>query len=432
MIARSAGTVSSDFAFERAQHLPVGELGQPSIDRIVQPQSRFLDQRHRGSCQDRLGDRRDPEDRIGSHRPIAAERGHSYRLYVGLAKAVDQGHETRHPAALGVASHRRPHGAESIWIPRIAHRDSFLQSHPVRHHRLVESGKVRSTSFRGIAGDQGGIRLAVIVRSSARRTSVLAGLFRRSPQELMMRIAMIAPLVESVPPPLYGGTERVVSVLTDELARRGHDVTLFASADSFTPATLVPMAPLGLRLDPAVPDSVASYQFHHMMMLGEVYRRAADFDVIHSHVDPLAFPFARLSATPTVSTLHGRLDLPEIQRVLRRYPEQALVSISDGQRRGVENLHWVGTVHNGVAVENFTFQPEIGGYLVFLGRITPEKRPDRAIEIARGRRDTTVIAAKVDPVDIDYYKGFHQADDCFVITRRIHRRSRLRPRKTHC
>jgi glycosyltransferase involved in cell wall biosynthesis len=222
----------------------------------------------------------------------------------------------------------------------------------------------------------------------------------------MMRIAMIAPLVESVPPPLYGGTERVVSVLTDELARRGHDVTLFASADSVTLATLVPMAPLGLRLDPAVPDSVASYQFHHMMMLGEVYCRAGDFDVIHSHVDPLAFPFARLSAIPTVSTLHGRLDLPEIQRVLRRYPEQALVSISDGQRRGVENLLWVGTVHNGVAVEHFTFQPEIGGYLVFLGRITPEKRPDRAIEIARDAGMPLVIAAKVDPVDIDYYKGF--------------------------
>ena len=215
-----------------------------------------------------------------------------------------------------------------------------------------------------------------------------------------MRIAMIAPLIEAVPPPLYGGTERVVSVLTEELVRRGHDVTLFASGDSTTTARLVACSPRSLRLDPDVQDTLA----YTLVELGEVYRRAAEFDIIHNHVDYLAFPFARLAATATISTTHGRFDLPEVQRVYAVFPEQALVSISDAQRERLPEANWVATVHNGIDVTNFHFRPEPGDYLVFLGRISPEKRPDRAIEIARDVGMRLIMAAKVDDVDRDYYE----------------------------
>jgi len=194
-----------------------------------------------------------------------------------------------------------------------------------------------------------------------------------------LRIAMVAPLAEAVPPALYGGTERVVSVLTEELVSRGHEVTLFASGDSVTRAALVACCPRGLRLDPEVRDPVASTMFE----LGDVYRRASEFDVIHNHVDYFGFPFARLTATPTVTTTHGRLDLAEVRRVYGLFPEQSLISISDALRAPLPEANWLATVPNGIDLSHFHFNPTGGDYLVFLGRMTPEKRPDRAIEIAR-------------------------------------------------
>jgi len=192
-----------------------------------------------------------------------------------------------------------------------------------------------------------------------------------------MRIAMVAPLIEAVPPRLYGGTERVVSALTEELVRRGHAVTLFASADSHTRAELVPCAPRSLRLESSVRDRVA----YTMAQLGQVYERAQDFDLIHSHVDYYAFPFARLSSTPTLSTAHGRLDLDQVVQWYAQFPAEPLVSISDAQRDRLARANWVATVYNGIDLDHFHFQPRPGDYLVFLGRMSPEKRPDRAIAI---------------------------------------------------
>jgi glycosyltransferase involved in cell wall biosynthesis len=214
-----------------------------------------------------------------------------------------------------------------------------------------------------------------------------------------MRIAICAPLIEAVPPPLYGGTERVIAVLVDELVQRGHAVTLFASGDSRTRATLVPTSPRGLRLDPEVKDYVAAT----LISVGEVYRRAADFDLIHNHTDYFAFPFARMTDTPTITTAHGRIDLPEVQRLYRAFPEHRLVSISQAQRTPVPELNWVGNVYNGIDLDTYHFRPEPGDYLVFLGRISPEKRPDRAIEIARDVGMRIILAAKVDQVDQAYF-----------------------------
>jgi glycosyltransferase involved in cell wall biosynthesis len=215
-----------------------------------------------------------------------------------------------------------------------------------------------------------------------------------------MRIAMVAPLVEAVPPPFYGGTERVVSVLTEELVRRGHEITLFASGDSRTRARLVACSERGLRLDPDVRDYVAST----ILELGEVYRRAGEFDLIHNHNDYLAFPFARLTPTPTLTTTHGRLDIAEVRRLYGVFPEQRLISISDAQRRPLPDANWLATVYNGIDLDQFTYQAEPEDYLLFLGRINSEKRPDRAIEIARDAGMRLVMAAKVDPVDQAYYE----------------------------
>ena len=214
-----------------------------------------------------------------------------------------------------------------------------------------------------------------------------------------MRIAMVAPLMEPVPPPLYGGTERVISLLTEELVRRNHTVTLFASGDSHTAAELVACSERGLRLDPSVTDYVA----YAVTELGAVGRRAGDFDLIHNHLDYLAFPSARLYATPTVSTCHGRLDLPEVARVYQDFPDQPLVAISADQRAYLPRANWVQTVPNAVDVDAYRFRPDPGDYLVFLGRISPEKRPDRAIEIARDVGMRLVIAAKIDEVDAEYW-----------------------------
>jgi glycosyltransferase involved in cell wall biosynthesis len=213
-----------------------------------------------------------------------------------------------------------------------------------------------------------------------------------------MRIAQVAPLAERVPPVCYGGTERVVYALTEELVRRGHDVTLFASGDSLTSARLMPMSPVGRRLDGAN-DGL----FYEIAMLEDVYAQVNRFDLIHAHVDGLAFSFARQSETPTLHTMHGRLDLPAQLRMLSRFPEQRLVSISSSQR--IPSFHlplnWLGTVHNGVRLQHFRCQetPSDPPYLVFLGRISPEKGPVEAIQIARRAGVPLKIAAKIDRDD---------------------------------
>lgn len=216
-----------------------------------------------------------------------------------------------------------------------------------------------------------------------------------------MRIAQVAPLIESVPPQLYGGTERVVSALTEELVARGHDITLFASGDSVTSARLVPCAERSLRLDGSARDHLA----FTTMELAEVFDRAGDFDVIHNHADYFAFPFARQSRTPVVTTTHGRLDLPETQRVYRYFRDASLISISNAQRAPLPDLNWLRTVYNGIDMNRFHLRREPGKYLTFLGRISPEKRPDRAIDVARALDMPLKIAAKVDDVDREYFES---------------------------
>ena len=215
-----------------------------------------------------------------------------------------------------------------------------------------------------------------------------------------MKIAQIAPLAESVPPKLYGGTERVVSYLTDELVAMGHEVTLFASGDSQTAAELVPCAPRALRLDAEVKDPVPPL----LHMLECVRRRAQQFDVLHFHVDHLHLPFFRMIAGKTVTTLHGRLDIPGLAELYQDFDEMPLVSISDAQRSPLKTASWLGTVHHGLpsSVCPFNDSPR-GDYVAFLGRISPEKRLDRAIDIARRASMRLRIAAKVDFADEEYF-----------------------------
>jgi glycosyltransferase involved in cell wall biosynthesis len=216
-----------------------------------------------------------------------------------------------------------------------------------------------------------------------------------------MRIAQIAPLAEAVPPRLYGGTERIVAYLTEELVRLGHEVTLFASGDSRTSAELVPCCPRALRLDAAVHDHLP----HTLLMLEQVRRRAGRFDVLHFHVELLQAPLFRGTAARAVTTLHGRLDLPDLVPFYREFSEQPLVSISQHQRRPLPSVNWAGTVHHGLPAQLLRFSPRATqGYLAFLGRISPEKRPDRAIEIARLAGVPLRIAAKVDAVDRGYFE----------------------------
>ena len=217
-----------------------------------------------------------------------------------------------------------------------------------------------------------------------------------------MRIAHVAPLYERVPPRLYGGTERVVYNLVEEQVRRGHEVTLFASGDSTTSATLSAAVPRALRLDHGLSDPLAP----HIVMMSQVFERAEEFDLIHCHVDYLAFPFSRLVATPTVHTLHGRLDLPHVRLVMSHFDTVPLVSISDAQRRPLEDLDpaWAGTVHHGLDLASYPPGTGRGGYLAFLGRISPEKRPDLAIAAAKRAGIPLKIAAKVDPVDRVYFE----------------------------
>jgi glycosyltransferase involved in cell wall biosynthesis len=216
-----------------------------------------------------------------------------------------------------------------------------------------------------------------------------------------MNIAQVAPLWESVPPKLYGGTERIVSYVTEELVRMGHDVTLFASGDSETAARLEAVCPQALRLNTGIFNRDAPMIMLQERALGAV----GDFDVIHSHLDFLGFPLARRNSVPVVTTLHGRLDLPELEPVFREYSEMPLVSISHAQRRPLSWANWEATIHHGLPRDLYTFHQKSQGYLAFLGRISPEKRPDQAIEIAKRTGLPLRIAAKVDPADQQYYQS---------------------------
>ena len=214
-----------------------------------------------------------------------------------------------------------------------------------------------------------------------------------------MRIAQIAPLYVPVPPRNYGGTERVIANLTEALTQLGHDVTLFASGDSQTRAHLVSLVPKALGF-----DSLVDVNAWQIAQLDSVYRRADEFDVIHSHLDYLTLPFLNRTETPTVITLHGRLDRPEFERVFGAYPDANLISISDSQRAPLPHANWLATVHHSVDVQNFPYRADPGDYLVFVGRIAPEKGPDRAIAIAKQAGIPLKIAAKVDPQDRKYYQ----------------------------
>ena len=214
-----------------------------------------------------------------------------------------------------------------------------------------------------------------------------------------MRIAQVAPLTEAIPPKLYGGTERVVHWLTEELVALGHDVTLFASGDSQTSARLDAIWPLALRFD----DSVRDPNALHMTMLERVRRQAHEFDILHFHLDYYPFSLFSRQPTPFVTTLHGRLDLTEHQPVFDTFSSAPVVSISNSQRRPVPNAGWVRTIHHGLPDTLLTPQPAKPNYFAFLGRIAPEKRVDRAIAIARKCGVPLKIAAKVDKVDQDYF-----------------------------
>lgn len=214
-----------------------------------------------------------------------------------------------------------------------------------------------------------------------------------------MRIAQIAPLYVATPPRSYGGTERVISGLTEELVRRGHEVTLFATGDSRSSGRLVPCVPKALGFAHLTEAGAA-----HVAMLAQVFARASEFDVIHTHVDYLALRFAISSPTPTIFTLHGTLDLPGYPEALSAFPTLRYVSISDNQRTPVPHLNWVATIHHGIDVPSYPYTDEPGKYLLFVGRISPDKGPDRAIAIAKRTGIPLKIAAKVDPKDRRYFK----------------------------
>src|SRR3984893_15681028 len=216
-----------------------------------------------------------------------------------------------------------------------------------------------------------------------------------------MKIAQIAPLMESVPPRLYGGSERIASYLTDELVRAGHEVTLFASGDSVSSARLVPCVPMALRLDANVRDPIPYY----MLMLDRVRELVDEFDILHFHIDQFHFPVFKPIAHRTVTTLHGRQDLPDLRLLYAGFDDMPLVSISNAQRHPVPHANFAGTVYHGLPLDLHapTYQLQ-GGYLPFLGRIAPEKRPDRAIAIARAAGIPLKIAAKIDKVDEAYFR----------------------------
>ena len=216
-----------------------------------------------------------------------------------------------------------------------------------------------------------------------------------------MRIAQVAPLYESVPPKYYGGTERVVSYLTEELVRQGHEVTLFASGDSETNARLVAASRRSLRLDKHCIDQLA----HHIVMLERVFQQAPEFDIVHFHVDYLHFSMSRRQQITHVTTLHGRLDVPDLFPLYQEFRDMPVISISNVQREPLPWANWQATVYHGLPADLYQFRAQPGSYLAFLGRISPEKRVDRAIEIAKRVQIPLKIAAKVDRVDKKYFKS---------------------------
>ena len=233
-----------------------------------------------------------------------------------------------------------------------------------------------------------------------------------------MRIAQVAPMYEAVPPHRYGGTERVVSYLTEELVRRGHDVTLFASGDSRTSARLVPTTDRALRERFSLEEMQELAIPLHLAMLGEVFQRADEFDIIHCHNDFYPFAFEPFIQTPVITTMHGRLDLRYLPPIFRKFPHVNVVSISYHQRAPLAQIrpHWVGTVYNAIPVEAFPFSEKPGDYFLFLGRIAPEKRVDWAVEIAKRTGIKLKVAAKVDVYDREYYEREikHLFDDPIV------------------
>jgi glycosyltransferase involved in cell wall biosynthesis len=216
-----------------------------------------------------------------------------------------------------------------------------------------------------------------------------------------VKIAQVAPLYERVPPKFYGGTERIVSYLTEELVRQGHEVTLFASGDSLTSARLASVCDEALRLDQENKDDI----LYHVLLIEEVARRAAEFDFIHFHLTYLHYSIARRLPTPHVTTLHSRLDLPEYVPLYREFPDAPVVSISNSQRDPLPWLNWQGTVYHGLPEDLFPCRTESGKYLAFIGRFSPEKRVDRAIEIAKRSGIPLKIAAKIENPELDYYKS---------------------------
>ena len=214
-----------------------------------------------------------------------------------------------------------------------------------------------------------------------------------------MKIAQVAPLTESVPPKFYGGTERVVSYLTEELVQQGHEVTLYASGDSVTTARLRTVCRQSIRLDPKASDPLP----HLILMIEKVLREAEDFDVVHFHIDYLHFPIFRRQGAPTVTTMHGRLDLPDLEPLFREFCDMPMVSISHAQRVPMPWLNWQATIAHGLPADLLRLQPQPGKYLAFIGRICPEKRPDLAVRIARESGMELKVAAKIDAVDRDYY-----------------------------
>jgi glycosyltransferase involved in cell wall biosynthesis len=216
-----------------------------------------------------------------------------------------------------------------------------------------------------------------------------------------VNIAQVAPLYESVPPRAYGGTERVVSYLTEALVEMGHEVTLFASGDSVTSARLVPVVPRGLRLDPHKPDPLV----WHTIMMDMVLKAAPTFDIIHFHTDILQLALVGQCATACLSTPHGRLDLPDLKPLFRRFASHPMVSISNSQRTPVPGANWRATVHHGLPLGLYSLHEQPQDYFAFVGRISPEKRADRAIEIAKACGTPLRIAAKVDPADRDYFES---------------------------
>ena len=215
-----------------------------------------------------------------------------------------------------------------------------------------------------------------------------------------MRIAQVSPLFESVPPKLYGGTERIVSYLTEELVKMGHDVTLFATGDSVTSAKLISPWCCALRLQPDCKDQTV----HHFTMLEMVQKEIENFDIIHYHIDYLHYPLSRRSKVPHITTLHGRLDMPDLVPLYKEFSDIPLASISDSQRKPLPDINWQRTVYHGLTEDLYQLVETEGDYLAFVGRFSPEKRADRAIELAKEVNMPIKMAAKIEKLDEEYYE----------------------------